>query len=156
VNPKHPHNRIAAWMDAARATVDTSYTRDKGRNWAMSVPHGVDGCTGNHEQGWEASGDPWLSIGPDGTAYLSALTWAHFVTDPLSDYVSLVHVHRRKTAAGPGPIRCIWRATTRSRTVARLTEAGGGQARPHEPPRRRARWKAVQVETGPRMTERIS
>jgi hypothetical protein len=92
VNPKNPHNRIAAWMDGARATVDTAYTLNKGRSWTLSIPQGVDDCTGNHEQAWEASGDPWLSIGPDGTAYLSALTWAHFVTGPLSDYTSLVHV----------------------------------------------------------------
>ena len=31
-------------------------------------------------------------FGPDGVAYLSTLTWAHFVTPPATDYVSVVHV----------------------------------------------------------------
>ena len=92
VNPKHPQNRIVAYMDAARATVDVAFTRNSGRSWQRSIPRGVDGCTGNHRNKWEASGDPWVSIGPDGTAYLSALTWAHFVTPPTDRYVSLVHV----------------------------------------------------------------
>jgi hypothetical protein len=92
VNPKHPRNRIVAYMDAERATVDVAYTRSAGRHWRHTVPRGVDDCTGNHSRPWEASGDPWISIGPDGTAYLSALTWAHFVTAPTSDYVSVLHV----------------------------------------------------------------
>src|SRR3954469_11493287 len=92
VNPRHPRNRIVAYMDAKRATVDVAYTRSAGRHWRHTVPGGVDDCTGNHSKPWEASGDPWISIGPDGTAYLSALTWAHFVTAPTSDYVSRLHV----------------------------------------------------------------
>ena len=92
VDPTHPRNRVVAYMDAARATVDVAYTRNSGHSWQRSIPRGVDGCTGNHRNTWEASGDPWVSIGPDGTSYLSALTWAHFVTPPTSRYVSLVHV----------------------------------------------------------------
>jgi hypothetical protein len=92
VNPRRPANRIAAWMDAARATVDTAYTADGGRSWTVSIPPGIDDCTGNHTQAWEASGDPWISFGPDGVAYLSTLTWAHFATPPFTDYVSVVHV----------------------------------------------------------------
>ncbi len=92
VNPRNPANRVAVWMDATRATVDTAYTKNGGRTWTLSVPPGIDGCTGNHQQRWEASGDPWLSFGPDGVAYLSTLSWAHFVTPPASGYVSVVHV----------------------------------------------------------------
>jgi len=92
VDPSKPSNRIAAWMDATRATVDIAYTDDGGRTWRHSVPRGIDDCTGNHSKPWEASGDPWLSVGPDGTAYFSSLTWAHFVTPPASRYVSVVHV----------------------------------------------------------------
>jgi len=79
-------------MDATRATVDVAYTRDGGRTWRSSVPRGIDECTGNSSQPWEASGDVWASFGPDGTVYLSTLTWAHFVTPPATDYVSVVHV----------------------------------------------------------------
>src|SRR5436309_1839596 len=92
VNPKDPRNRIAVWMDATRATVDIAYTKDAGQTWRRSAPRGIDACTGNHDRSWEASGDPWISFGPHGTAYLSTLTWAHFVTPPASRYVSVVHV----------------------------------------------------------------
>jgi hypothetical protein len=92
VDPRRPRHRIVAWMDATRATVDVAYTSDGGRSWRRSVPRGIDGCTGDHEKPWEASGDVWISIGPDGTAYLSTLTWAHFVTPPASGYTSVVHV----------------------------------------------------------------
>jgi BNR repeat-like domain len=92
VNPARPHNRIAVWMDATRATVDVAYTKDGGLTWRRTVPRGIDECTGNDERPWEASGDPWISFGPDGTAYLSTLTWAHFVTPPVRSYVSVVHV----------------------------------------------------------------
>jgi hypothetical protein len=92
VNPARPSNRIATWMDATRATVNTAYTTDGGRTWTLSIPQGIDGCTGNQRNDWEASGDPWLTFGPDGTAYLSTLTWAHFVTPPATGYVSVIHV----------------------------------------------------------------
>lgn len=92
VNPMDPANRIAVWMDAARATDNTAFTRDGGRTWTLRIPQGIDGCTGNVSQPWEASGDPSLSFGPDGVAYLSTLTWAHFASPPFADYVSIVHV----------------------------------------------------------------
>lgn len=92
VDPRDRSRRVVAWMDATRATVDVAYTRDGGRTWGSSVPRGIDECTGNSSQAWEASGDVWASFGPDGTVYLSTLTWAHFVTPPATDYVSVVHV----------------------------------------------------------------
>jgi hypothetical protein len=45
VNPLDPHTRLAVWMDAARATDDTAFTRDGGRTWTLSIPQGIDGCT---------------------------------------------------------------------------------------------------------------
>ncbi len=92
VDPRHPNRRIVAWMDATRATLGVKYTSDGGRSWQRSVPRGVDECTGNDANEWEASGDVWVSFGPDGIAYLSSLSWAHFVTPPASEYVSVVHV----------------------------------------------------------------
>jgi hypothetical protein len=92
VNPAAPSNRIAVWMDAARATDDTAFTVDGGRHWTLSIPQGIDGCTGNTSHPWEASGDPSLSFGPDGVAYLSTLTWANFAEPPFENYVSVVRV----------------------------------------------------------------
>jgi hypothetical protein len=92
VDPRNPNHRIVAWMDATRATVDVKYTLNGGRSWHRSTPRGIDQCTGNWSNQWEASGDVWASFGPDGRAYLSTLTWAHFVTPPAEAYVSVVHV----------------------------------------------------------------
>ncbi len=92
VDPRRPRHRIAAWMDATRATVDVAYSTDGGRSWRTSAPRGIDDCTGDSSQAWEASGDVWVSFGPDGRAYMSTLTWAHFVTPPATGYVSVVHV----------------------------------------------------------------
>jgi hypothetical protein len=91
VNPRDPDNRIAVWMDRTRASINTAHTSDGGRHWARSHPQHVDECTGNFDQEWEATGDPWVTFGPDGTAYFSFLSWAHFETPPLSSYVSVVH-----------------------------------------------------------------
>jgi hypothetical protein len=92
VDPRHPRHRITAWMDATRATVDVKYSDNGGRSWHASVPPKLDRCTGDRSQSWEASGDVWLSIGADGIAYMTTLSWAHFVTPPASGYVSVVHV----------------------------------------------------------------
>jgi hypothetical protein len=94
VDPRDSGHQVAAWMDTTRSSIDTAFSRDAGRTWSQSVPHGVDACGGNHKQQWEASGDVWLSFDGDGTVYLSTLAWAHFVTEPTSRYVSVVYVLR--------------------------------------------------------------
>jgi hypothetical protein len=91
VNPRDPANRVAAWMDPTRSSVNAAYTRNGGRTWAQSVPKGIDECGGNYTQPWEASGDVSVSFGPDGSVYFSSLAWAHFETGPTSDYVSDVY-----------------------------------------------------------------
>ena len=92
VNPRAPENRIAAWMDRTRSSIDAAYTLDGGRHWTKSIPSHIDQCSGNFDQEWEATGDVWVTFGPDGTAYFSFLSWAHFETPPLTRYVSVVHV----------------------------------------------------------------
>lgn len=91
VNPRDPANMVAAWMDPTRSSVNLSYTTDGGQRWTQSRPEGIDACNGNFTQPWEASGDVWVSFGPDGTVYFTTLAWAHFVTPPTSDYVSVVY-----------------------------------------------------------------
>jgi hypothetical protein len=91
VDPHKPRHRVAAWMDRTRASMVTAYTFDGGRTWTKSVPQGLDSCGGNHQDNWEASGDPWVSVGADGTSYFSSLVWAHFATPPLSAYRSITH-----------------------------------------------------------------
>jgi len=91
VNPRNPANRVAAWMDPTRSSVNAAYTDNGGRTWTQSRPEGIDACGGNFTQPWEASGDVWVSFGPDGTVYFTTLAWAHFETAPTSDYVSVVY-----------------------------------------------------------------
>jgi BNR repeat-like domain len=90
VNPKNANNRIAVWMDRTRASMDTAYTVNGGLTWTKVQPAGLDACGGNHTQPWEASGDPWVSFGPDGVAYFTSLVWAHFNTPPFKKYVSIL------------------------------------------------------------------
>jgi Neuraminidase (sialidase) len=78
-------------MDPTRSSVNLSYTTDGGKTWTQSRPQGTDACGGNHAQAWEASGDVWVSFGPDGTVFFTTLAWAHFETQPTSDYVSVVY-----------------------------------------------------------------
>lgn len=94
VNPKNQRNVVAAWMDPTRSSIDTSFSTDGGKSWTQSRPKGVDSCGGNHSEPWEASGDVWLSFDHHGNVYLLTLAWAHFVTAPTSDYVSVVYVLR--------------------------------------------------------------
>jgi hypothetical protein len=91
INPRNPANRVAAWMDPTRSSINLAYTTDGGITWTQSRPEGIDACNGNTAQPWEASGDVWLSYGPDGTVYFTTLAWAHFETPPTADYVSVVY-----------------------------------------------------------------
>ena len=79
-------------MDANKATIDTAYSTDGGHSWVWSFRRGSTDCTRNYTNLWEASDAPWISFGPDGVAYLSTLTWAHFATPPPDEYLSVVHV----------------------------------------------------------------
>src|SRR5215469_15484362 len=47
VNPRNPANRVAAWMDPTRSSVNLSYTTDGGKTWTQSRPRGIDACNGN-------------------------------------------------------------------------------------------------------------
>src|SRR5260370_32243451 len=48
VNPRNPANRVAAWMDPTRSSVNLSYTLDGGKTWTQSRPQGIDASSGNH------------------------------------------------------------------------------------------------------------
>lgn len=72
VNPTDPANVIVAWMQDGGAGIVTVATHDGGRSWTepMIVP-GLSFCSGGE---FLLAADPWLSIGPDGTVYLSSLS----------------------------------------------------------------------------------
>ena len=75
VDPKNPSILVAAWQQD-RATgsslggIVTGRSLDGGSTWTTAVMPGLTDCTGGPFTG---TSDPWVSIGPDGTAYLTAL-----------------------------------------------------------------------------------
>ena len=78
VNPKNPRNAIAVWqqdrfeVDGGALSNIVAVTRDGGATWTKVLVPGISRCTGGPD---ERTSDPWVSIGPDGTAYLATLTF---------------------------------------------------------------------------------
>jgi hypothetical protein len=76
VDRRDPSRLVAVWQQdrfvapgGARSNV-TASSRDGGRHWRMKLVPGVSRCSGGD---FERATDPWLSIGPEGTIYLSSL-----------------------------------------------------------------------------------
>ncbi|MEA2429838.1 MAG: hypothetical protein QOI19_311 [Thermoleophilaceae bacterium] len=78
VNPKNPRNAIAVWqqdrfvVDGGALSNIVSVTKDGGATWRRVLVPGLSRCTGGPR---ERTSDPWISIGPDGTAYLATLVF---------------------------------------------------------------------------------
>lgn len=78
VNPKNPNNAIAVWqqdrfaVDGGALSNIVAATTDGGKTWKQVLVPGISRCTGGPD---ERTSDPWVSIGPDGTAYLATLTF---------------------------------------------------------------------------------
>ena len=76
-NPANLDNLIAAWQQdrwsngGARGLV-AGVSVDGGKNWATIVPPGVSVCSGGI---YTRASDPWVSIGPTGTAYFMSLAF---------------------------------------------------------------------------------
>jgi hypothetical protein len=77
VNPANPSNVIGAWQQdrwsngGAHGLV-AGYSFDGGQTWAQTnLPFSA--CAGG--LGYERASDPWVSIGPDGTAYSVSISF---------------------------------------------------------------------------------
>jgi hypothetical protein len=76
VNPKDPRNAIAVWqqdrfvIDGGALSNIVAVTKNGGATWRRVLVPGLSRCTGGAR---ERTSDPWVSIGPDGTAYLATL-----------------------------------------------------------------------------------
>lgn len=81
INPNDPNHLVAAWQQdrwsggAARG-VRSAASFDGGRTWAASSPtfSRCAGGTPSNGGDYERASDPWVAIGPDGTAYQIAIT----------------------------------------------------------------------------------
>ncbi|GAC1524323.1 MAG: sialidase family protein [Thermoleophilaceae bacterium] len=78
VNPSNPRNLIGVWqqdrfvVDGGALSNLVGVSKDGGRSWQQVQVPGLSRCTGGSD---ERTSDPWVSIGPDGTAYLATLTF---------------------------------------------------------------------------------
>jgi hypothetical protein len=80
-NPKHPDNLIAVWQQdrwsngGANGNL-TAYSFNSGRSWTLPTPPPFSRCAGGTPANggdYERATDPWVSIGPGGTAHQIAL-----------------------------------------------------------------------------------
>lgn len=74
VNPKDPRELIAAWIQdryPGELGNVVAISHDGGASWTESVLPRLTTCTGGI---YAIAGDPWVSIGGDGTIYVSSLT----------------------------------------------------------------------------------
>jgi hypothetical protein len=67
VNPRDPNKIALAWVQDAFTQPAVATSSDGGRSFRSAVLSGATTCSGGTDS---FSLDPWLSFGPDGTAYL--------------------------------------------------------------------------------------
>jgi hypothetical protein len=70
VNPLHPNNIVAAWIQGPLQAIVTASTLDRGKTW-QRVPIPLTTCSGGPYL-W--TGDVWLSFSPNGELYAVAGT----------------------------------------------------------------------------------
>ncbi len=69
VNPTHPNNIVAAWIQGSFQDIISAVSLDGGQNW-QQVPIPLTICSGGSFLG---TGDPWLSFAPNGDLYAVAV-----------------------------------------------------------------------------------
>lgn len=70
INPAHPNNIVAAWIQGPAQDIVAAVSLDGGQNW-QRVPIPLTVCSGGSFLG---STDPWLSFAPNGDVHAVALT----------------------------------------------------------------------------------
>src|SRR6266851_1218723 len=68
VNPIHPNNVVAAWIQGPFQDIIAAVSFDGGQSW-QQVPIPLTTCSGGPFGG---AGDPWLSFAPNGDLYAVA------------------------------------------------------------------------------------
>ena len=82
-DPRDPLHFCAAWQqdrfsDHGAAALLSSCSFDGGHTWVRSVPPPFSRCTGGT---FDRASDPWISIGPDGTAHFIGLAFDEEVAE---------------------------------------------------------------------------
>jgi hypothetical protein len=82
VNPTNPNNLVAVWQqdrwnDGGAHGLVTGVSHDGGVTWAETFPHFSTCAGGTAANGgaYDRASDPWVSFGPDGTAYQVSLSF---------------------------------------------------------------------------------
>ena len=82
VNPTNPNNLIAVWQqdrwsDGGAHGLVTAVSHNGGLSWSRTFPHFSVCAGGTVANGgdFDRSSDPWVSFGPDGTAYQVSLSF---------------------------------------------------------------------------------
>ena len=81
-NPTNPQNLIAVWQqdrwsDGGAHGLVTAVSHNGGTSWTRTFPH-FSTCAGGTPQNggaYDRASDPWVSFGPDGTAYQVSLSF---------------------------------------------------------------------------------
>ena len=89
VNPTNPKNLVTAWIQDYEDAIVTAYSTDGGGTWSKNVIVPTNSCTGGLPLlipgDVVSAADPWLSFGPDGTAYLAtSLVELDPTTEPIT------------------------------------------------------------------------
>ena len=78
VNPANPANLVGVWQqdrwtDGGSHGLNTVYSTNGGVSWTVAGPIPWSTCAGSPDAEATRATDPWVSIGPDGTAHAIAL-----------------------------------------------------------------------------------
>jgi len=89
VNPRNPANIVGVWQqdrwsDGGAPAMLAGTSTDGGQTWALSMAAFTRCAGGNGANGgnYPRSSDPWVTFGPDGTVYQSAIAFSGGVQAP--------------------------------------------------------------------------
>ena len=88
-DPGEPRRLVAAWQqdryaNGGNLALGVSTSADGGRTWQQRAVPGITGCP---PRGRDRNSDPWLSFGPDGSAYLASVPGRLFLDGPETSVV---------------------------------------------------------------------
>jgi hypothetical protein len=78
VDPRDAEHLVAIWQTRSGSGAVIQWVRsiDGGRRWSPPRVVPINACAGGPVESAVRASDPWVTIGPDGRIYLSAIAWA--------------------------------------------------------------------------------